>query len=114
MTGFTVLLVLVVAAAVLLRWRRPAWYWMTFGVTFAAVRVAFRYASVMDACGLTVPPSRWRLTLARMTNRPAPESRAPRILRLRRRRPANTRRGAATAGSLRQRRPAPGRPLTRS
>ena len=83
MTWFTVGLVLVVAAAVILRWRRPAWYWLTFGVTFAALRVAFRYASVMDACGLTVPPSRWRLTLARMTNRPAPESRPPRILRLR-------------------------------
>ncbi|MGW5196469.1 FtsK/SpoIIIE domain-containing protein [Streptomyces spiralis] len=83
MTGFTVALVLVVAAAGLLRWRRPAWYWMTFGVTLAALRVLVRYASVMEACGLTVPPSRWRLTLARATNRPVPESRPPRILRLR-------------------------------
>ncbi|MET9969734.1 FtsK/SpoIIIE domain-containing protein [Streptomyces sp. NPDC006356] len=83
MTWFTVALVLVVAAAGLLRWRRPAWYWLTFGVTLAALRVLFRYASVMDACGLTVPPSRWRLTLARITNRSMPESRAPRILRLR-------------------------------
>ncbi|WP_419666904.1 FtsK/SpoIIIE domain-containing protein [Streptomyces sp. 2-1] len=83
MTAFTVALVLVVAAAGLLRWRRPAWYWLTFGVTLATLRVAFRYASVMDACGLTVPPSRWRLALARVANRPVPESRAPRILRLR-------------------------------
>ncbi|MGK9459858.1 plasmid transfer protein, partial [Streptomyces sp. G6] len=83
MTWPTVLLLVVVAAAGLLRWRRPAWYWMTFGVTFAVVRVLVRYASVMEACGLTVPPSRWRLMLARMTNRLAPESRAPRILRLR-------------------------------
>ncbi|MFI2349336.1 FtsK/SpoIIIE domain-containing protein [Streptomyces sp. NPDC019443] len=83
MTWFTVALVLVVAAAGLLRWRRPAWFWLSFGVTLATLRVAFRYASVMDACGLTVPPSRWRLTLARTTNRPVPESRAPRILRLR-------------------------------
>ncbi|MFF9089578.1 FtsK/SpoIIIE domain-containing protein [Streptomyces sp. NPDC014991] len=83
MTGFTVALGLVVAAAGLLRWRRPAWYWLTFGVTFAALRVLFRYASVMDACGLTVPPSRWRLALARVTNRPMPESRPPRILRFR-------------------------------
>lgn len=83
MTWPTVLLLVVVAAAGFLRWRRPAWYWMTFGVTLAAVRVLVRYASVMEACGLTVPPSRWRLMLARMTNRPAPESRAPRILRLR-------------------------------
>ncbi|MGW1022858.1 FtsK/SpoIIIE domain-containing protein [Streptomyces sp. NPDC002577] len=83
MAWSTVALLLVVVTAVLLRWRRPAWYWMTFGVTFAALRVAFRYASVMDACGLTVPPSRWRLSLARMTNRPVPESQAPRILRMR-------------------------------
>ncbi|SCD37395.1 DNA segregation ATPase FtsK/SpoIIIE, S-DNA-T family [Streptomyces sp. BpilaLS-43] len=83
MTGSLVTLLLVVATAVILRWRRPAWYWMTFGVTLAALRVAVRYASVMDACGLTVPPARWRLSLARMTNRPVPESRAPRILRLR-------------------------------
>ncbi|WGD42014.1 FtsK/SpoIIIE domain-containing protein [Streptomyces cathayae] len=83
MTWPTVLLLVVVAAAGLLRWRRPAWYWLTFGVTLAALRVLVRYGSVMDACGLTVPPSRWRLTLARMANRPAPESRAPRILRLR-------------------------------
>ncbi|MFE2312860.1 FtsK/SpoIIIE domain-containing protein [Streptomyces sp. NPDC059441] len=83
MTCFTVALVLVVAAAVILRWRRPAWYWLAFGAAFAALRVLVRYTSVMDACGLTVPPSRWRLTLARITNRPIPESRAPRILRLR-------------------------------
>ncbi|MET9129514.1 FtsK/SpoIIIE domain-containing protein [Streptomyces antibioticus] len=83
MTWLTVALVLVVATAGLLRWRRPAWYWMTFGVTAAVLRVLFRYASVMDACGLTVPPSRWRLALARMTNRPVPESRSPRILRIR-------------------------------
>ncbi|GAB2328298.1 FtsK/SpoIIIE domain-containing protein [Streptomyces variabilis] len=83
MTWPTVLLLVVVAAAGLLRWRRPARYWLTFGVTLAVLRVLVRYGSVMDACGLTVPPSRWRLTLARMTNRPAPESRAPRILRLR-------------------------------
>ncbi|MDT0476735.1 FtsK/SpoIIIE domain-containing protein [Streptomyces sp. DSM 41014] len=83
MTAFTVAVVLVVAVAGLLRWRRPAWYWLTFGITLAGLRVLVRYASVMDACGLTVPPSRWRLALARMTNRPAPDPRAPRILRLR-------------------------------
>ncbi|MGW3123241.1 FtsK/SpoIIIE domain-containing protein [Streptomyces sp. NPDC001107] len=83
MTTFTVALVLVVATAGLLRWRRPAWYWMTFGVTLASLRVLVRYASVMDACGLTVPPSRWRLALARVTNRPVPASRPPRILRFR-------------------------------
>ncbi|WP_267714798.1 FtsK/SpoIIIE domain-containing protein [Streptomyces sp. CoH17] len=83
MTWLIVALVLVVAAAGLLRWRRPAWYWLTFGVTLAALRVLVRYGSVMDACGLTVPAPRWRLALARMTNRMAPGPRAPRILRLR-------------------------------
>ncbi|MQY34912.1 hypothetical protein SRB17_28840 [Streptomyces sp. RB17] len=83
MTWLIVAVVLVVAAAGLLRWRRPAWYWMTFGVTLATLRVLVRYASVMDACGLTVPPSRWRLALARAANRPMPGPRAPRILRIR-------------------------------
>ncbi|MFI1508571.1 FtsK/SpoIIIE domain-containing protein [Streptomyces sp. NPDC020597] len=83
MTVFTVALVLVVAAAGLLRWRRPAWYWMSFGVTLATLRVLVRYASVMDACGLTVPPSRWRLALARIANREMPQCRPPRILRVR-------------------------------
>ncbi|MFF7677911.1 FtsK/SpoIIIE domain-containing protein [Actinacidiphila glaucinigra] len=83
MTRFTVALLLVAATALILRWRRPAWYWLTFGVTLAVLRVLVRYASVMEACGLTVPPSRWRMALARATNRPAPGPRAPRILRLR-------------------------------
>ena len=91
MTWFMVTVVVVVAAAGLLRWRRPAWYWLTFGAIVASVRVLVRYASVMDACGLTVPPSRWRLALARVANRPVPESRVPRILRLR-----PTRTGCAT------------------
>ncbi|MER6672019.1 FtsK/SpoIIIE domain-containing protein [Streptomyces sp. NPDC000983] len=83
MVRFAVVVVLVVAAVGLLRWRRPAWYWLTLGVTLAVVRVLVRYGSVMDACGLTVPPARWRLALARAANRPVPEPRAPRILRLR-------------------------------
>ncbi|MFE0583484.1 FtsK/SpoIIIE domain-containing protein [Streptomyces sp. NPDC058874] len=83
MTALTVTLALVATVALLLRWQRPAWYWMSFGVAFAVVRILARYASVMDACGLTVPPSRWRLALARMTGRPILDSRAPRILRLR-------------------------------
>ena len=83
MTGLSVALALVASVALLLRWQRPAWYWMTFGILFALVRVLGRYSSVMDACGLTVPPPRWRLALARMTGRHVPDARAPRILRLR-------------------------------
>ncbi|MEW2436714.1 FtsK/SpoIIIE domain-containing protein [Streptomyces caniferus] len=83
MARLSVVLLLVVATALVLRWRRPACYWMTFGIVLAALRVLVRYASVMDACGLTVPPPRWRLALAHIADRPAPESRAARILRLR-------------------------------
>ena len=39
MTWFMVAVVVVVVAAGLLRWRRPAWYWLTFGVVLATVRV---------------------------------------------------------------------------
>ncbi|MER5727100.1 FtsK/SpoIIIE domain-containing protein [Streptomyces sp. NPDC002138] len=83
MNALWVTLLVVLALALVLRWLRPTWYWVTFGVTFATVRVLIRYRSVMDACGLTVPPARWRLALARVSNRPPPEARSPRILRLR-------------------------------
>lgn len=56
MTALWVTLALVATVALLLRWQRPAWYWMSFGILFAVVRVLVRYSSVMDACGLTVPP----------------------------------------------------------
>lgn len=69
--------------ALLLRWRRPAWYWLGVGVFVAGFRVLVRYGSVMDACGLTVPPSRMRLALARATRTEAPSSRIPHILRIR-------------------------------
>lgn len=83
MNALTVTMALVATAALVLKWQRPTWYWMTFGILFAVVRVLVRYSSVMDACGLTVPPSRFRLAVAQMANRPVPEPRAPRILRLR-------------------------------
>ncbi|KPI21785.1 cell division FtsK/SpoIIIE [Actinobacteria bacterium OV450] len=80
---WVVLPVLIVAVALVLRRYRPGWYWVTFGVTCAAVRVLVRYRSAMEACGLTVPPARWRLGLARLAGRPVPESRSPRILWIR-------------------------------
>lgn len=83
MSALWVMSTVVLVAVLVLRRLRPTWYWMTFGVTFAAIRVLVRYRSVMDACGLTVPPSRWRLALARVANRPVPDARSPRILRLR-------------------------------
>ncbi|GGO47927.1 conjugal transfer protein TraS [Streptomyces daqingensis] len=74
--------VVILGTAVLLRWRRPAWYWLTFGALVAVVRLLARYGSVMEACGLTVPPSRLRLLLARATRSEVPGSRVPRIRRL--------------------------------
>jgi S-DNA-T family DNA segregation ATPase FtsK/SpoIIIE len=78
-----IVLVVILGTAALLRWRRPAWYWLTFGALVAVVRLRVRYASVMEACGLTVPPSRLRLLLARATCSEVPASRVPRIRRLR-------------------------------
>ncbi|MFJ9120982.1 FtsK/SpoIIIE domain-containing protein [Streptomyces sp. NPDC102394] len=73
-------LVAVVGSALLLRWRRPAWYWMTFGAMYAMAKVRLRYASVMDACDLTVAASRFRLTLARWFGWETPMQRVPRLL----------------------------------
>ncbi|MBC9714632.1 plasmid transfer protein [Streptomyces sp. TRM66268-LWL] len=79
------LIVLAVAsvAALVLKWRRPAWYWLTFGIAFAVLRVLIRYTTVMDACQLTVPAPRWRIWLARMFKWQIPRQRAPKILRVR-------------------------------
>ncbi|MGW0928802.1 FtsK/SpoIIIE domain-containing protein [Streptomyces sp. NPDC002644] len=78
------LVVLVVAVgAGVLRWRRPAWYWLTFGALVAMVRVAHRYPGVMEGCGLCVPPARWRVTLAKLRKQQAPRPRVPKILRTR-------------------------------
>ncbi|MCX4828260.1 FtsK/SpoIIIE domain-containing protein [Streptomyces sp. NBC_01016] len=73
-------LAVVVGLALLLRWRRPAWFWMTFGVVYSVLKVRFRYASVMDACDLTVPASRFRLWLARLLNQEIPRQRVPRLM----------------------------------
>ncbi|MGW2572321.1 FtsK/SpoIIIE domain-containing protein [Streptomyces sp. NPDC001537] len=81
MRGLLIALVVVlVGLALLLRWRRPAWFWMTFGVVYAILKVRFRYASVMDACDLTVPASRFRLWLARFFKWEIPRQRVPRLM----------------------------------
>jgi ADP-ribose pyrophosphatase YjhB (NUDIX family) len=48
MTGFAVALLVVVAVVGLLRWRRPAWYWLIFGVTLALHSVSVAGAVVRD------------------------------------------------------------------
>ncbi|MEV0222728.1 FtsK/SpoIIIE domain-containing protein [Streptomyces sp. NPDC050704] len=83
MSWLLIALAVVVGVALLLKWRRPAWYWLIFGILLAALRIRFRYAAVMDACHLTVPASRLRLALARWSKKPTPQQRIPRLLWLR-------------------------------
>ncbi|MFD9969720.1 FtsK/SpoIIIE domain-containing protein [Streptomyces sp. NPDC059011] len=75
-------LVLVAAGLLVLRRRRPAWYWYAVGAPAKLVRIVVTYRSVMEACGLTEPPSRFRLAVAATTNRTAPR-RVPRLARIR-------------------------------
>ncbi|RNG38109.1 FtsK/SpoIIIE domain-containing protein [Streptomyces botrytidirepellens] len=49
-----------VGGAAYLRARHPAAYWSTVGLPVSTARLLGSYGSVMDACGLTVPPSRLR------------------------------------------------------
>lgn len=49
-----------VGGAAYLRARHPAAYWSTVGMPISTARLLGSYGSVMDACGLTVPPSRLR------------------------------------------------------
>jgi len=72
-----------IAAVLILRRVRPNLYWMVIGGPAARIRVGWSYASVMDACGLSVPPSRARLVLARALRREMPANRPPKLLRLR-------------------------------
>jgi len=83
MTTLLIAAAVILGTAVLLRWLRPAWYWLSIGALVAVIRLRFRWASVMEACGLTVPPSRMRLMVARATRTEVPSSRVPQIRRLR-------------------------------
>ncbi len=55
--------------AVYARARYPHLYWSAVGVPVSAARLLGSYGSVMDACGLTVPPSRLRALAVRATTR---------------------------------------------
>ncbi|WP_327719392.1 FtsK/SpoIIIE domain-containing protein [Streptomyces sp. NBC_00490] len=78
-----IVLAVLVGLALLLRWRRPVWYWLSFGVTLAMLRVRFRYATTMEACRLTMPASRMRRAVARWAGKPVPPQRVPRLLWIR-------------------------------
>ncbi|MFD5097881.1 FtsK/SpoIIIE domain-containing protein [Streptomyces albidochromogenes] len=75
-------LVLIVAGLLALRHQRPVWYWFAFGALAKLVRISITYRSVMEACGLTEPPSRLRLTVAAATRR-TPSRMVPRLTRVR-------------------------------
>ncbi|MFE6360170.1 FtsK/SpoIIIE domain-containing protein [Streptomyces sp. NPDC057806] len=75
-----IVLAVLAGVALLLKWRRPVWYWLSFGLTLAVLRVLLRYAAVMEACHLTVPASRMRRALARWMRKPIPQQRVPRLL----------------------------------
>ena len=52
-----------------LRTRHPRLYWSTVGLPWSVVRLLTTYGSVMEACGLAVPPSRLRALAVRATTR---------------------------------------------
>ncbi|WFB07791.1 conjugal transfer protein TraS [Streptomyces sp. LX-29] len=54
-----------VGGAAYLRASHPAAYWSTIGLPVSTVRLLGSYGSVMDSCGLTVPPSRLRVWATR-------------------------------------------------
>ncbi|MFD9055251.1 FtsK/SpoIIIE domain-containing protein [Streptomyces albidoflavus] len=51
------------------RARHPGVYWSTVGLPVSAVRLLSSYGSVMEACGLTVAPSRLRVLAVKATTR---------------------------------------------
>ncbi|MCU7824797.1 FtsK/SpoIIIE domain-containing protein [Kitasatospora sp. DSM 101779] len=65
------------------RVKAPALFWAAVGLPVAAVRFSATYGSTMDACGLTVEPSRLRVLLMRATTRREIRPVPPRILMVR-------------------------------
>ncbi|KOX04240.1 FtsK/SpoIIIE domain-containing protein [Streptomyces sp. NRRL B-3648] len=51
------------------RTRHPGGYWSTVGLPLSTARLLGSYGSVMEACGLTVQPSRLRALAAKATTR---------------------------------------------
>jgi S-DNA-T family DNA segregation ATPase FtsK/SpoIIIE len=51
------------------RAKHPGLYWSTVGLPLSAVRLLSSYGSVMEACGLTVTPSRLRVLAVKATTR---------------------------------------------
>ncbi|WP_405924572.1 FtsK/SpoIIIE domain-containing protein [Streptomyces sp. NBC_00035] len=58
-----------IGGAVYARKAHPAVYWATVGLPSSVARLMASYSSTMDACGLTVAPSRLRALAVRATTR---------------------------------------------
>ncbi|MFJ8603333.1 FtsK/SpoIIIE domain-containing protein [Streptomyces shenzhenensis] len=58
-----------ISGAAYARHAHPAAYWSTIGLPASVVRLLASYSSTMDACGLTVEPSRWRALALKATIR---------------------------------------------
>ncbi|WP_329488582.1 FtsK/SpoIIIE domain-containing protein [Kitasatospora sp. NBC_01246] len=75
--------VAVAGGAAYARVKAPAVYWSVVGLPVTAVRFSATYNSTMDACGLTVAPSRLRVLVTRATSRREIRPVPPRIRRVR-------------------------------
>ncbi|WP_406269055.1 FtsK/SpoIIIE domain-containing protein [Actinacidiphila glaucinigra] len=68
-----------IGGAAYARHAHPAAYWSTVGLPLSVARLLASYSSTMEACGLTVEPSRWRALAIRATThrevRPVPPRR---------------------------------------
>ncbi|MYW14565.1 conjugal transfer protein TraS [Streptomyces sp. SID2955] len=58
-----------IGGAAYARRAHPAVYWSTVGLPVSVARLLASYSSTMDACGLTVEPSRWRALAVKATTR---------------------------------------------
>ncbi|PSM41709.1 conjugal transfer protein TraS [Streptomyces dioscori] len=58
-----------IGGAAYARHAHPAAYWSTVGLPVSVVRLMASYSSTMDACGLTVAPSRLRALAVKVTTR---------------------------------------------
>ncbi|MGW6360184.1 FtsK/SpoIIIE domain-containing protein [Streptomyces sp. NPDC055092] len=58
-----------IGGAAYTRHAHPAAYWSTVGLPVSVVRLMASYSSTMDACGLTVAPSRLRVLAVKATTR---------------------------------------------
>ncbi|GAA1101487.1 FtsK/SpoIIIE domain-containing protein [Kitasatospora arboriphila] len=73
----------VAGGAAYTRAKAPSVFWSAVGLPVTAARFSATYGSTMDACGLTVAPSRLRVLVTRATTRREIRPVPPRIRRIR-------------------------------